>query len=347
MKESIREDLMNSDQDCNTIPASRPHSRRAVLSGGAALIGATCLPWRALAQNPSTVRLVVGYTAGGGVDAAARILVQAFQPTLAPTVIVDNRPGAGSTLGARVVSEAPPDGAMGLLATSSNIAIAPAVYKNLPYDPRKDLTAVGLVTVNASVLAVNKALPVKTMQEFVAYCKANPDKISFGSSGVGTGPHLQGQRLAQLMGVPAQHIPYRGGAQALTDLVGGRFDYTIDFLGLYMPQIVSGGVRALAVISDKRIPSLPDVPTMAEAGMPQMDAGSWNGIFLPPKTPRPIVDRWAAAIKHAQADPNVVNKLNAQGSQIASMNPDDFTAFVAKEVDRWKELVSLAGMKPI
>jgi tripartite-type tricarboxylate transporter receptor subunit TctC len=336
---------MRSDRERHVIRETQ--TRREVLAGGAALLGAAGLPSLARAQQPQTVRLVVGYTAGGGVDAAARILVQSFQPFLAPTVIVDNRPGAGSTLGARVVSEAPPDGAMGLLATSSNIAIAPAVYKNLPYDPRKDLTAVGLVTVNASVLAVNKALPVKTLKEFVAYCKAHPDKVSFGSSGVGTGPHLQGQRMAQLMGVPAQHIPYRGGAQALTDLVAGRFDYTIDFLGLYMPQIVAGGVRALAVISDKRIPSLPDVPTFAEAGMPEMDAGSWNGIFLPPKTPRPIVDKWAEAIKRAQADPNVAAKLNAQGSQIAWMGPDEFGPFVAKEVDRWKQLADLAGMKPI
>jgi len=339
---------MNTDDLCNTGFIGRPLSRRSVLTGGAALIGAAALSDPAMAQQqPATVRLVVGYTAGGGVDAAARILAQAFQPMLAPTVIVDNRPGAGSTLGARVVSEAPPDGSMGMLATSSNIAIAPAVYKNLPYDPRKDLTAVALVTTNASVIAVNKALPVKTLQEFVAYCKAHPDKISYGSSGVGTGPHLQGARMAQLMGVKATHIPYRGGAQALTDLVAGRFDYTIDFLGLYMPQIVSGGVRALAVISDKRVASLPDVPTTKEAGMPDMDAGSWNGIFLPPKTPRPIVDHWAAAVRKAQSDPGVIKKLNAQGSEIAYMGPDEFSKFVVKEVARWKELAHLAGLQPI
>jgi tripartite-type tricarboxylate transporter receptor subunit TctC len=325
----------------------RSSTRRSVLSGGAALFAAACFPQPGRAQQPSTVRLVVGYTAGGGVDAAARVLAPGLEPRLAATVIVDNRPGAGSTLGARVVSEAPPDGEMALLATSSNIAIAPAVYKSLPYDPRKDLTAVGLVSVNASVLAVNKALPVTTLKEFAAYCKTRPDNISFGSSGVGTGPHLQGQRLAQLIGVKATHIPYRGGAQALTDLVAGRFDYSIDFLGLFLPQILSGGVRALAVVADQRIASLPDVPTMAEAGMPQMDAGSWNGLFLPPRTPRPIVERWAAALRHAQADANVISKLNAQGSQAASMDPDAFSAFVAEEIDRWKELARLAGMEPI
>jgi tripartite-type tricarboxylate transporter receptor subunit TctC len=341
------EKAMLDQPDYNRDHIGRSHSRRSVLMGGGAALGAALLPGRVFAQQPSQVRLVVGYTAGGGVDAAARILAQSFQPTLAPTVIVDNRPGAGSTLGARVVSEAPPDGAMGMLATSSNIAIAPAVYKNLPYDPRKDLTAVALVTTNASVIAVNKALPVKTLKEFVAYCKANPDKISYGSSGVGTGPHLQGARMAQIMGVKATHIPYRGGAQALTDLVAGRFDYTVDFLGLYMPQILSGGVRALAIISDKRVAQIPDVPTTKEAGMPDMDAGSWNGIFLPPRTPRPIVDHWAAAVRHAQADPAVVAKLNAQGSEIAYMGPDEFTAFVAKEVGRWKELAHLADLKPI
>lgn len=321
-------------------------SRRSFMSSGAALMTAAALPARA-AQQPSTVRLVVGYTAGGGVDAAARILAQAFQPFLAPAVIVENKPGAGSTLGARAVAEGPPDGSMGLLATSSNIAIAPAVYKNLPYDPRKDLTAVALVTTNASVLVVNKRLPVKTLKDFVAYCKAHPDNVSYGSSGVGTGPHLEGARLAQLMGVKATHVPYRGGAQAMTDLVAGRFDYTIDFIGLYLPQILSGNIRALAVIDSKRVPSLPDVPTFAEAGMPQMDASSWNGVFLPPKTPRPIVDRWAAAVRHAQADPTVIKKINAQGSTIAYMGPDEFAAFVVKEMARWKKLADLAGLKPI
>jgi tripartite-type tricarboxylate transporter receptor subunit TctC len=322
-------------------------SRRAALEGGAALLGTLSAPGILKAQQPSTVRLVVGYTAGGGVDVAARILAQALQPTLAPVVIVDNRPGAGSTLGARDVSVSPPDGSFGLFASSSNIAIAPAVFKNLAYDPRKDLTAVGLVTKNASVLVVNKELPVKTVADFMAYAKKNPDHISYGSSGVGTGPHLQGARLGQLMGVNARHIPYRGGAQALTDLVAGRFDYCIDFLGLYAPQIQSGGVRALAVIADARVPEFPTVPTTKEAGLPEMDSSSWNGVFLPPQCPKSVLDHWVGALAKALSDPSAAGRLSSLGSAVAPMNPDDFARFVAVEIDKWKKLAEAAGMEPV
>jgi tripartite-type tricarboxylate transporter receptor subunit TctC len=313
----------------------------------ASSLGALCMPQLVNAQQPSQVRLVVGYTAGGGVDVAARILAQGLQPALAPVVIIENRPGAGSTLGARMVSESTPDGSVGLFASSSNIAIAPAVFKNLAYDPRKDLTAVGLVTKNASVLVVNKALPVRTVAEFIAYAKKHADQISYGSSGVGTGPHLQGARLSQIMGVNARHIPYRGGAQAMTDLVAGRFDYTVDFLGLYAAQIQSGAVRALAVIADERVPEFPDVPTTKEAGIPEMDASSWNGVFLPPRCPKPILDHWVHALGGALSDRNVVAKLSTLGSKVVTMKPDDFTVFVATEVDKWKKLAQLAGVKPV
>jgi tripartite-type tricarboxylate transporter receptor subunit TctC len=323
-------------------------SRRSLLAGGAALAGGLALgAGRAAAQQPGAIRLVVGFAAGGGVDLSARLFAQAFQSTLSSSVIVDNRPGAGSTLGVRAVVEAPPDGSVGLYASSSGIAVAPAIYKNLPYDPRKDLTPVDIVGFNTSVLVVRNGLPARTLAEFIDYAKTQAGALSFGSSGVGGGPHLQGYRFLSLTGTKATHVPYRGGAQALTDLVANRFDFMIDFLGLCLPQITAGNVRALAVIARRRTDVLPDVPTMQEAGLPAMQGSSWDGIFLPPNTPRPIVERWIAAVKQAKADPGIAQKIAAAGSELASMPSDQFAAFVASEVDRWKGIAAMAGIEPI
>jgi tripartite-type tricarboxylate transporter receptor subunit TctC len=311
------------------------------------VVGGAMLPaGRTSAQQQTTVRLVVGYTAGGGVDSAARIIARALQPALSPSVIVDNRPGAGSTIGTRAVVDAPADGSVGLFASSSGIVVAPAIYKNLSYDPRKDLTSVALVSYGTSVLAVRADLPVRTLGEFIAWAKRNPEGVSFGSSGVGTGPHLQGQRLVTLLGVKGLHVPYRGGAQALTDLVAGRVDFMIDFLGLCLPQIRAGGARALAVIARAPSPELPDVPTMQQAGLPQMDGASWNGVFLPPQTPRPITERWAAALKQAIAEPDAAQAMTSQGSEVVYMGPDEFARFVAEEVDKWKRIAEAAGIEP-
>lgn len=323
-------------------------TRRSVLFGGAVFAGTLCAKTTvpALAEYRGTVRLIVGYTAGGGVDAAARVLAKALEPMLSPSVIVENRPGAGSTIGIRDACNAPPDGSVGLFASSSGIAIAPAVYKNIPYDPTKDLTAVGLVSLNTSVLVVRRGLQVKTLADFIAYAKAHSDTLRFGSSGVGTGPHLQGVRFVTLIGTKATHVPYRGGAEALTDLMAGRIDFMIDFLGLCLPQISAGNVHALAVIARGRDPVVPDVPTMQEAGLPQMDSSSWNGLFLPPHVSPQILEQWSAALKQALTDPDVVHNLNSQGSQIVMTTPAAFATFVAAEVVKWKHLAESAGVEP-
>jgi tripartite-type tricarboxylate transporter receptor subunit TctC len=262
-------------------------------------------------------------------------------------VIVENRPGAGSTLGVKVVVDAPPDGSVALFASSSGIAVAPAIYKSLPYDPRKDLTPVGPISLNTSVMVVRNDLPAKTLQEYIAYAKANPDKLTYGSSGVGGGPHLQGARLMALLGTKATHIPYRGGANALTDLVAKRFDFMIDFFGLCLPQIKAGNVRALAVIARRRTEQLPDVPTFQEAGLPAMQGSSWDGIFLPPRTPQPIVERWAAALNKAKADPDIIQRVAGNGSELVIMTPDEFKAFVASEVERWQQIAASAKIEKI
>jgi tripartite-type tricarboxylate transporter receptor subunit TctC len=335
-------------QTTATSRARSGHSRRSILLYGAALGGTFCMQAEApvLAEYHGTVRLIVGYTAGGGVDAAARVLAKAFEPTLSPSVIVDNRPGAGSTIGIRDTVNASADGSVGLFGSSSGIAIAPAVYKDIPYDPTKDLTAVGLVSLNTSVLVVRPDLPVKTLSDFIAYAKAHSGNLRFGSSGVGTGPHLQGVRFATLIGTKATHVPYRGGAQALTDLMAGRIDFMIDFLGLCLPQIQAGNVRALAVIARGRDPVVPDVPTMQEADLPQMDSSSWNGLFLPPRVAGDVLDQWSAALKKALAEPEVAHALTSQGSQIVTTTPQQFANFVADEVVKWKRLAESAGVEP-
>jgi tripartite-type tricarboxylate transporter receptor subunit TctC len=334
--------MMASDARANRNGLSRRH---VIVRGSAAITGVLLGTAGSDAQQP--VRLVVGFAPGGGVDTSARLVAQALQPSLAQTVIVENRPGAGSTLGVKAVVDAPPDGAVALYASSSGISVAPAIYKSLPYDARKDLTPVSPISLNSSVMVVRKDLPARTLQEYIAYAKANLGKLTFGSSGVGGGPHLQGSRLMALLGATANHIPYRGGANALTDLVAGRFDFMIDFLGLCLPQIRAGNVRGLAVIARRRLVVLPDVPTFQEAGLPAMQGSSWDGIFLPPHTPQPIVARWAAAIARAKAEPNVVQKIQENGSELVTMSPEEFKAFVASEIERWQDIATTAKIDKI
>jgi tripartite-type tricarboxylate transporter receptor subunit TctC len=320
-------------------------SRRSLLVGGAAASGVLLGAARSSAQQPT--RLVVGFAPGGGVDTSARLIAQALQASLGPAVIVENRPGAGSTLGVKAVVDAPPDGTVALYASSSGISVAPAIYKTLPYDARKDLTPVSPVSLNTSVMVVRKDLPAKTLQDYVAYAQANPDKLNYGSSGVGGGPHLQGARLMALLGQNGTHVAYRGGANALTDLVAGRFDFMIDFLGLCLPQIRSGNVRALAVIARQRSRLLPDVPTFQEAGLPAMQGSSWDGIFLPAQTPQPIVARWAEAVAKAKAEPSVMQKIQDNGSELVTMSPEEFKSFVASEIERWQEIATTAKIEKI
>jgi len=320
------------------------YSRRSVIAAGAAA-AAGALLWALPGRAQQLIRVIVGFAPGGGVDTSARLLVQAIQPFLGTNVIVENRDGAGSTLGVKAVVDAPPDGSVALFASSSGIAVAPAIYKTLPYDPRKDLTPIGPMSFNTSVMVVRNDLPAKTLQEYIAYAKANPDKLTYGSSGNGSGPHLQGARLMALLAVTATHVPYRGGGPALTDLVAKRFDFMIDFLGLCLPQIKAGNVRALAVIARQRTDLLPGVPTFQEAGLSTMQGSSWDGIFLPPRTPQRIVDRWATALAQAKRDPNVIQKVAGNGSELVSMTPDEFKAFVATEVDRWQEIAKTAKIE--
>jgi tripartite-type tricarboxylate transporter receptor subunit TctC len=319
-------------------------SRRSFMAAGAAAAAGSLL-WPLPGRAQQVIRVIVGFAPGGGVDISARMLVQAMQPSFGGTnLIVDNRPGAGSTIGVKAVVDAPPDGSVALFASSSGIAVAPAIFKTLPFDPRKDLTPVGPMAFNTSVMVVRSDLPARTIQEYVAYAKANPGKLTFGSSGNGSGPHLQGARLMSLLGATATHVPYSGGAPALNDLVGKRFDFMIDFLGLCLPQIKAGNVRALAVIARNRTGLLPDVPTFQEAGLTTMQGSSWDGLFLPPRT---VVERWAAALAKAKMDPTVIQKVTGNGSELRNMTPDEFRAFVVSEVDRWEEIARTAKVEKI
>ena len=322
------------------------YSRRSVIAAGAAAT-AVALLWALPSRAQQVIRVIVGFAPGGGVDISARMLVQAMQPSFGTNLIVENRPGAGSTIGVKALVDAPPDGSVALFASSSGIAVAPAIFKTLPYDPRKDLTPIGPMSFNTSVMVVRSDLPAKTLQQYVAYAKANSDKLTFGSSGSGSGPHLQGARLMALLGVTATHVPYSGGGPALNDLVAKRIDFMIDFLGLCLPQIKAGNVRALAVIARNRTDLLPDVPTFQEAGLPTMQGSSWDGIFLPPRTPQAIVDRWAAALAKAKRDPNVIQKVAANGSELASMTPDEFKAFVSTQIDLWQEIAKTAKIEKL
>lgn len=237
------------------------------------------------------VRFIVPYTAGGASDAVTRILAAKLSEMWKVGVVVDNRGGGGGNIGVEAGARALPDGYTLLTSTVGTHGINPSLFRNLPYDPVKDFEPISLVATTVSVLSVNPALPVKTIQEFIAYAKSNPGKLNFGSSGNGSSHHLAGVMFNSLANVKTQHVPYKGTATMMTDLVGGQIEFTFDPVPSSMQQIKSGKLRALAVTSLERINSFPDLPTMQEAGVIGYDVGSWYGILAPAGTPQAIVNK--------------------------------------------------------
>jgi tripartite-type tricarboxylate transporter receptor subunit TctC len=308
-----------------------------------ALACALASPTQALDYPIRPVRLVVGFPAGGSADIVARIVAQALTERMGQSFVIDNKPGAGSNIGTDLVARAEPDGYT-LMADSVSNAINPTLYKKLTYDQLKDFVPVASIDVVPNVMDINVDLPVKTVPEFIAYAKANPGKISMGSGGIGSSPHVAGELFKMLTGIEMQHIPYRGVAPATADLLGGRIQVLFDTLPAAIGNIKAGKIRALAVTSKKRSGSLPDVPAMNEF-VPGYEADSFHGISAPRGTPREIVEKLNREVNAALADPKVKARLAELGAEVFTGTPEDYGRYLAGEIARWAKVIEFSGAK--
>lgn len=315
----------------------------------AAALAALCLvfhhPSHGHAQDawPSrNVTIIVPFTAGGTADLFARLIASHMQTTFGQPFVVENRGGAGGNIGAAAVAKAPNDGYTLLLGTVSTHAINPTLYSNLSFDAAKDFQPVSLIARLPNMLVVKNAMPVTNVAEFVAYATANPDKLNYGSSGVGTSIHLAAELFKIATGTKMTHVPYRSSNEIMQNLTGGHIDLAFDNITLAWPQAKAGTVRALGVTSPERSPTAPDVPPIADT-IKGFDATSWHGLFAPAGTPRPAVDKMAAELKRILQMPDTVTKLTEIGAVPSPMTPDQFTAFIAAERAKWAEVVKASG----
>ena len=303
----------------------------------------------AFAQAPAypsrPVRIVVPFPAAGTTDLITRAVAQRFAEVFGQPFIVDNRPGAGGNLGTELVAHSAPDGYTLVMGTVGTHAINPSLYAKMPYDHVKDFVPVFLVAGVPNVLEVNPALPVHSVAELVAYAKAHPDALNFASSGSGTSIHLSGELFKVMAGVSMQHVPYKGSAPALQDLVGGQVQLMFDNLPSSLALIKAGKLRPIAVTSLARSAALPDVPTIAESGYPGFEASSWFGLLAPAGTPEAIVTKLNAEGNRWLATPEAKDKLLAQGAIAAGGSPADFAQHIATETVKWAKVVKQSGAK--
>jgi tripartite-type tricarboxylate transporter receptor subunit TctC len=291
------------------------------------------------------VRIVVPSPPGGGTDIVARVLAQHFSKALGQPFFVENKPGAGNMIGIEFVARAPADGYT-LLFVASTLALNSVLYKKVPYDPVRDFTPITLAATAPNVLIVNTALPAQSLAEFIALAKKKPGAMSYGTPGIGTSPHLSMELLKSLAGIDVQHVPYRGTAAAVTDVIGGQIAATFANALTAKPQVDGGRVRALAVSGPRRIEAFPAVPPVAEAGVPGYEAMQWYGMVAPAGTPAPVVARLnAEAVKALHSD-DMKEKLAVDGAQPVGSSPAEFGALIASELEKWTRVARAAGIEP-
>ena len=291
------------------------------------------------------VRFVVPYPPGGPLDTVARLLGQKVSASIKHPVVIDNVPGAGGNIGAGVVARAAPDGYTILMGAVATHAINPTLYSTIPYNAEKDFIAVTQLASTPNVLVVNNAIEANSVAEFIKLAKSKPGKLNFGSGSTGSAGHLAGELFKTMAGVDMAHIPYKGAAGAMQDLVGGRVDLMFDNLASSLSQVKGGRVRALAVTTSKRTKLAPELPTIAESGLPGFDISTWFGIFVPAGTPRPVVDRLHAEFTRALAAPDVREKMLALGAEPVGSTPEQFTAYVKAEAAKYAKLVRTSGAR--
>ncbi|MDO9612190.1 MAG: tripartite tricarboxylate transporter substrate binding protein [Serpentinimonas sp.] len=301
------------------------------------LLGTTAAVW---AQSPVAVpvKLVVGYAAGGPVDAAARAFAPVLSRELGQPVVVDNRPGAGGALAGQQVVKALPNGLELFFAASPTMTISPHVLKAMTFDPLKDLMPIAPILTYANVLVVSQGQSFKTVPDLVAHAKANPGRLSFGSAGMGASNHLSGELFAQRAGIALTHVPYRGNAPAMTDVMGGQLAMMFDIVGGAKGHIDSGRVKALAVTSKERNPALPDTPSLAELGFKDFDVGGWYGLYAPLGLSKEVAQRLSAAVSKAQNDPDLASRWKEQGYVMWTGTGSELEARMRQEHAMWGEV---------
>ncbi len=319
-------------------------TRRGAMAGCVGGLASLVSPALAQAAYPSrTIKMIVPYPAGGTTDLLGRLVADQLKSGLGAVVVVENKPGAGTTLGAEQVARSEPDGYTLLMATSTTLAINKTLYRRLPYDPVKDFTPIALVAGVPFALIVNPTLPPKTLSEFIGYAKSNPG-LAYGSAGNGSPQHLGAEMLKTAAGIEIRHVPYRGSVPAMLDIIAGHIPFMIVDLQPALQQIREGKVRVLGVTTPKRVAAAPDIPTLAEAGLPGFELVAWQGVVAPAGLPRPIVDQLAAQIARLVADPATRDKLTALSLEpLTGSTPDSFAAYVKSEVDRWAGVVKASG----
>src|SRR5262245_9033043 len=320
-------------------------TRRSVLSAAlAAGVCAFAMPAQGQDYPIKPVRIIVPF-APGGVDVTARLIGDRLAAALGQPFIVENRPGAGGSVGAKMVASAEPDGYTLMFSTPGPVVVSPLINRNAGYDTVKSFAPVAIVSQSPLLLIVHPSLPVKTVKGLVAYARANPGKVHFPSPGFGTQPHLVGEMFKSLTGTDIVHVPYRGSAPAITDLLAGQMQIYFDNFANVLQHVESGKLRAIAVTGDARNPQLPDVATMKESGFGAIAATYWNGLLAPAGTPPAIVARLNAAVNQALAAPEVRAALRKLGSDPKSGTPQEFAAFIADEVQTWGKVVRDANIK--
>ena len=315
------------------------------LVGLAALVSLVSFAVTALAQGyPNRpIRIVVPFGPGGFTDVAARILQKELAPAIGQSIVIENKPGAGSTIGTAEISKATPDG-YNLVMISTAHVISPHLYKSMPYDPLKDFTPVMKLAEGPYVLVVHPSLGVNSVRELIALAKAKPGTIDYASSGNGSAQHLVGALFVTMAGAPLSHVPYKGSSQAMNDVLGGIVK--VSFVGVpnALPNLTSGKIKALAVSTRKRYDDLPDVPTLEEAGVKGYDATIWLGLLAPPGTPREIVDKLNTSITRILSTPEAKKLMASAGVDVATSSPEEFHKLMQSELERWGRVVKETGM---
>jgi tripartite-type tricarboxylate transporter receptor subunit TctC len=291
------------------------------------------------------ITLVIPFAPGGSTSIVGRVIADKMSELIGEKVVVDNRPGAGGTVGTKAVAKSEPDGYTIALGYTGTLAIGPSLYKNAGYDPRKDFAPIGLIGNAPNSLVVHPSFPAKTVAELIAYAKANPGKVNFGSAGAGTVSHITGEYFAASAGIKLVHIPYKGTGPALTDLLGGHIPMAFAPIPASHPSVTAGLLRALAVTSTTRSSLLPEVPTIAESALPGFDASLYYGLVAPAGTPRPVIDRLNNTLQAALASDEVKKQLGLDGTEITPGTPEDYAAFIDKDEKKWAQLVKASGVE--
>jgi tripartite-type tricarboxylate transporter receptor subunit TctC len=291
------------------------------------------------------IKAIIPFGAGSAADVVPRVVFDRLAAELGQAIVVENRPGAGGTIGTAAVVKADADG-YSILAQTTALTISPAIYPDLAFDITKDLSSALMIGVSANVMIVPASRPWKTVQDFIADAKARPGAIVFGSVGVGSATHISAEKFRLAAGIETTHVPYRGGAEAIADILGGRIDFYFCPLATALPLIREGRVRALVISTPKRVTDLPEVPTPAEAGLKNAESAFWLGVFMPAKTPRDIIEKFHDAGIKALAEPSMQESLMKLGVERFPMTPLEMDAFVAREIAENLEVIKAAGIKP-